>query len=142
MTATLSKSRIEDVFEVIHYAAINGHTAPTQQSIAAMLDCSTFTVCTAVKQLQRAQRLEREGNATYWRYHINGSSHKTAWTSSTTKQEGETRRKCMCCGTPFQSQGIHNRICAGCKSANHDDAGYFDTIHTDGLWNGRRMVSV
>lgn len=26
----------------------------------------------------------------------------------------KTTRKCMCCSTKFQSQGIHNRLCGNC----------------------------
>ena len=24
-------------------------------------------------------------------------------------------RPCMCCGQPFESEGIHNRMCGGCR---------------------------
>lgn len=31
-------------------------------------------------------------------------------------------RPCMCCGHPFASEGIHNRLCTDCRrqSADHD----------------------
>lgn len=31
------------------------------------------------------------------------------------RAEKRTRRNCMCCGTPFMSEGIHNRLCATCR---------------------------
>ena len=42
----------------------------------------------------------------------------------------ETRykmRPCMCCETPFQSEGIHNRLCNSCRTRG--DAGAFDMVH-------------
>ena len=32
--------------------------------------------------------------------------------------EGEdyTKRKCMCCGHTFKSEGIHNRMCGWCRT--------------------------
>ena len=30
------------------------------------------------------------------------------------KREATTKRKCMCCGQTFLSEGIHNRLCRNC----------------------------
>lgn len=30
-------------------------------------------------------------------------------------------RPCMCCGTSFESEGIHNRLCARCRSRDAGD---------------------
>ena len=30
------------------------------------------------------------------------------------EQAARRKRKCMCCGTPFLSEGIHNRLCRNC----------------------------
>ncbi len=31
-----------------------------------------------------------------------------------------TMRPCLCCGKPFQSEGIHNRMCTPCRGLNAD----------------------
>lgn len=35
------------------------------------------------------------------------------------KRPNAARRTCLCCGRKFQSAWIGNRICDGCKEANH-----------------------
>ena len=47
-----------------------------------------------------------------------------------TQLRKETRyimRPCLCCETPFQSEGIHNRLCNSCRARG--DAGAFDVAH-------------
>lgn len=39
-------------------------------------------------------------------------------------RRGRTRRPCMCCGAPFDSEGPHNRMCGRCRTCS---AGPFDT---------------
>ncbi|MDO9639652.1 MAG: hypothetical protein Q7J44_14020 [Pseudotabrizicola sp.] len=41
------------------------------------------------------------------------------------QQEADAKRKrgprpCMCCTQIFESDGPHNRLCAGCRLASHD----------------------
>ena len=31
------------------------------------------------------------------------------------KSRTKTTRPCLCCGEPFKSEGIHNRLCRECK---------------------------
>lgn len=31
-----------------------------------------------------------------------------------------TERPCMCCGNPFSSEGIHNRLCTSCRHRNSE----------------------
>lgn len=31
-----------------------------------------------------------------------------------------TTRNCMCCRTPFDSEGIHNRLCTRCRASGGD----------------------
>lgn len=31
------------------------------------------------------------------------------------RQRGAQRRPCLCCGRPFDSEGIHNRLCNECR---------------------------
>jgi hypothetical protein len=40
----------------------------------------------------------------------------------TTLQRKEQRmvRPCMCCRNPFESDGIHHRLCANCRSHGQD----------------------
>lgn len=38
---------------------------------------------------------------------------------STEDLTGTTTRACMCCGEAFESEGIHNRMCTGCKSRGY-----------------------
>lgn len=33
---------------------------------------------------------------------------------------GRTTRACLCCSKPFQSEGIHNRMCTSCRGLNAD----------------------
>ncbi len=35
-----------------------------------------------------------------------------------------TRRKCMCCGHGFESQGIHNRLCDNCRRLDDGLSGF------------------
>ena len=32
------------------------------------------------------------------------------------RQSASRRRPCMCCGTHFESEGAHNRLCNRCRS--------------------------
>ncbi|WP_370269200.1 hypothetical protein [Nioella sp.] len=41
---------------------------------------------------------------------------QAAWNAK--RKIGE--RPCLCCGTPFESEGIHNRLCTRCRT--RDDA--------------------
>lgn len=38
-------------------------------------------------------------------------------TSKIRIKKGFTERKCMCCGSPFASEGKFNRLCNVCKSS-------------------------
>ncbi|MDP2737517.1 MAG: hypothetical protein Q8O82_02135 [Pseudorhodobacter sp.] len=29
-------------------------------------------------------------------------------------------RACLCCGSPFMSEGNHNRLCAGCRTRGYE----------------------
>ena len=35
----------------------------------------------------------------------------------------KTQRDCMCCNRKFLSEGIHNRICNGCKATEYYQTG-------------------
>ena len=36
------------------------------------------------------------------------------------RASSRTVRPCLCCGKPFQSEGIHNRMCTPCRGLNAD----------------------
>lgn len=49
-----------------------------------------------------------------------GDRHKASMTCDARQAEADARAKrgrrpCMCCGRPFQSEGIHNRMCDPCR---------------------------
>lgn len=33
-------------------------------------------------------------------------------------------RSCLCCGETFASEGVHNRLCTGCRGYAHDTQAY------------------
>lgn len=55
-------------------------------------------------------------------WHAEKNSHKrdeiaarTAWLITEHQPRRAQHIRCMCCRKPFMSEGIHNRICRGCK---------------------------
>lgn len=48
------------------------------------------------------------------------------------------RRACLCCGASFQSAGIHNRMCDGCRKGS--DALGLPNSFSFGSANGRRKA--
>ena len=63
-----------------------------------------------------------------WRLHCSGRSLKaigrllnrspnSVYTSleATRRANAEKKRPCLCCGTPFNSAGPHNRLCHVCR---------------------------
>ena len=52
-------------------------------------------------------------------------------------QRAKTRwRRCLRCGRPFRSRGIHNRLCAKC---NRENIGQRVEPSSSPRWNGRPM---
>ncbi len=38
------------------------------------------------------------------------------WQAAADRAKNRVSRPCMCCTHPFESEGIHNRLCAHCKT--------------------------
>ncbi|MCU0826612.1 MAG: hypothetical protein MUE52_04235 [Tabrizicola sp.] len=76
-----------------------------------------------VQKAEEVFEVRTPDNAVYGRY---SSLSQAAATASTRQKETDlaARRKtraCMCCTEPFQSEGIHNRLCSRCRSKEADN---------------------
>lgn len=59
----------------------------------------------------------------------NYSNQSVHYRTKTKKANRKTeKRNCLCCGKPFDSEGIHNRVCDDCKSTSAWRSGSFDVV--------------
>lgn len=45
----------------------------------------------------------------------NAETNRDAWEARENLARKRVKRPCMCCGAPFRSEGIHNRMCDTCR---------------------------
>lgn len=113
-----------ELHRVMRDCAVRGRTTPTNAELAARFDVPPGDVVNALGRLCKAglmvmeTRHKQPGQRSGERCFVFPDEVATGWGLYATPQDKarRMRRPCMCCGTSFKSEGIHNRLCKTCKT--------------------------
>ncbi|MDF1627008.1 MAG: helix-turn-helix domain-containing protein [Parvibaculaceae bacterium] len=113
-----------EIYRVLRDCATGGKTTPTNAEIAARFDVPPGDVVNALSRLCKAglmvmeTRHKQPGERSGERCFVFPDEAVTGWGLYATPQDKarRMRRRCMCCGNSFKSEGIHNRLCKTCKT--------------------------
>ncbi len=77
-----------------------GRWTPDEDAELAKLSANGITPCAIAKQLRRPE------SSVYRRLET---------LAQQARRPGRRKRPCLCCKTPFMSEGPHNRLCGRCR---------------------------
>ena len=114
------------ILSAIRQAAKAGRPAPTNVLLAHEGKINERSVAKALARLADDDHLIIERRGIQRRFTI--GKHTTDWTVTgrgCRERPKRAKRRCMRCGAPFLSEGIHHRLCLECRrSAPLDDHRY------------------
>jgi hypothetical protein len=88
-----------------------------------------FTCATVPVILNRRGRWWVEGGDEQLGPFATYKEAKTARDQEQRAARGITVRACLCCRTPFASEGAHNRLCEPCRKRGDEPADWFGAGH-------------
>lgn len=131
----MNKTQRKVLAFISDFIKINGYS-PIQQQIASANNMSRNLVAAAVVELMKAGHLVKVDRHTVAVPDLPPPGPRPANPYAKAPAE-RTKRKCLSCGTDFQSEWMGNRVCDSCKGTNLWRASQSNDYGLSGLRSAR-----